>query len=276
MIGRSEGPGTRKSTDRSTPRRTSDLSLDALVPEAANLVVISPHLDDAVLSCGDLLRRRPGAVVITAFAGRPDQYPELTSWDARAGFEAGADVVGARREEDRAALAVLGARPHWLGFPDPQYGTKPERRELADALAAALDELEPEILVLPLGMFHDDHRLTADAALDALRHRPDLTLLAYADAIYRRVPDLVEERLAALRAAGLDLQALAVPQRPAGPEKRRAVACYRSQVRALERSWDGGASDAFEPEQFWLLTEAASGAESSARRGTGRGHDGGA
>jgi LmbE family N-acetylglucosaminyl deacetylase len=247
-------------------------SLADLVTATATLTVISPHLDDAVLSCGDLLAQRPGAVVVTAFAGIPDRYPELTSWDARAGFEDGADVVGARREEDRAALAVLGARPSWLPFPDPQYGPKPERRELAEALGAAVDELSPELVLLPLGLFHDDHILTGDAVLDALRTRPGLRAIAYADAIYRRVPDLVDRRLAALRAAGLDLQALAALDAPASPEKHRAVACYRSQVRALERSWDGGVSDAFEPEQYWLVTAPAATAGSTRRSGGRSGH----
>ena len=76
---------------------------------------------------------------MTAFAGRPARYPDdATSWDARADFEAGDDVVAARRREDEAALAALAARPTWLDFPDPQYGAKPTRSELADALGAAL------------------------------------------------------------------------------------------------------------------------------------------
>lgn len=35
------------------------------------LLVVSPHLDDAVLSCGCWLASRPGAAVVTVFAGRP-------------------------------------------------------------------------------------------------------------------------------------------------------------------------------------------------------------
>jgi hypothetical protein len=49
----------------------------------SQLVVISPRLDDRVLSCGELLATRPGAVRITAFAGRPSTYPPLTTRDER-------------------------------------------------------------------------------------------------------------------------------------------------------------------------------------------------
>src|SRR5204862_178120 len=107
-------------------------SLAALVPVDARLVVISPHLDDAVLGCGDLLRERPGAVVVTAFAGRPSVYPDLTSWDARAGFEPGADVVGARRHEDEAARRGL------LPLPGPGAGAVVGGRRLGCLRARAV------------------------------------------------------------------------------------------------------------------------------------------
>ena len=215
--------------------------------------MISPHLDDGVLSCGDLLAAHPGAVMVTIFAGQPPDYPPLTSWDERGGFEEGADVVAVRREEDRQALTVLGARPVWLPFPDPQYGSRPNTREVAHALVDALDEILPDAVAMPLGIFHDDHILTGDAAIDALGRRPSWTWLVYADAIYRRVPDLVDRRLQQLSGLRLTMRELDVRGVRAADQKRRAVACYASQVRALERSWDGGASDAFEPERYWQI-----------------------
>jgi LmbE family N-acetylglucosaminyl deacetylase len=227
------------------------------LPSISRLVVISPHLDDGVLSCGDLLAAHPGAVVITAFAGRPAVYPPLTSWDERGGFEDGADVVAARRSEDEQALAVLGARPCWLPFPDPQYGARPSRRDVAEALSAALDTMSPETVAMPLGIFHDDHILASDAAIeaafDARRRQAAPTWLVYADAIYRPLPDLVDRRLQELGERGLSLREVDVRFGAASDLKRRAAACYRSQVRALERSWESGVSDALEPERYWQV-----------------------
>ncbi|MGE3908913.1 MAG: PIG-L deacetylase family protein [Chloroflexota bacterium] len=247
-----------------------DPALTSLVGPTASLVVISPHLDDAVLSCGDLLRDHPGAVVVTAFAGRPMAYPPRTSWDERAGFEPGADVVAARRAEDGRALAELGASPRWLDFPDPQYGLRPHRRELTDALKATLDDLSPDVVVAPLGIFHDDHALTGDAALDVLGQQTSACWLVYADAIYRNLPDLVNDRLRQLSEAGLTLREVNASADPASDRKRRAVACYSSQVQALERSWKGGVSDAFAPERYWQIvapTVAASAPPGEKRRG---------
>jgi len=237
-----------------TDARDTGLSLRALVPTTSTVAVISPHLDDGVLSCGDLLMERPGSVVLTAFAGRPLVYPPLTSWDQRAGFASGADVVTARRQEDERALTMLGARPRWLDFPDPQYGSKPTRRDLADALAETLGEAAADVVVMPLGLFHDDHVLTSDAALDVLRDRPSLVWLLYADAIYRPLPDLRDRRLQTILGSGFLLHDVRAEGSVASGQKRRAVACYASQVRALSRSWDGGIADAFEPEYYWHVT----------------------
>jgi LmbE family N-acetylglucosaminyl deacetylase len=243
----------------SHPGRSAQSDPEGLprLPTSSRLVVISPHLDDGVLGCGDLLAENPGGVMVTVFAGQPPRYPPLTSWDERGGFEEGADVVAVRREEDRRALTALGARPVWLPFPDPQYGSRPNTREVADALIAALDEIVPDAVAMPLGIFHDDHILAGDAAIDALGRRPSWAWLVYADAIYRRVPDLVDRRLQQIGGLGLTLRELAVAGVRSADLKRRAVACYESQVRALERSWDGGASDAFEPERYWQIVHAA-------------------
>ena len=62
----------------------------------------------------------------------------------RAGFGPGDDVVGERRREDAAALAVLGAVPRWLDFPDPQYGERPARAVLRHVPITADGRLDME------------------------------------------------------------------------------------------------------------------------------------
>ena len=174
--------------------------------------------------------------------------------------------MAARRAEDRAALAHLGARPCWLEFPDTQYGEMPPLDALADALDGTLGQVAADVVAIPLGQFHGDHRLTSAAALWVLSGRGDLTWLAYADAIYRRVPDLLDNRLRELRASGVDI-AEAGLSGPASAAKRRAIECYGSQLRALAATWDGGHTDAFEPERYWRL---GIGAASLAAPGRGR------
>lgn len=228
------------------------------MPAGRRLAVISPHLDDAVLGCAELIAANPGATVVTVFAGRPPGNPELTSWDARAGFAAGDDVAAARRDEDRAALRELGAHPVWLDFPDTQYGETPTVEAVAKALDGALDQIRPDAVAIPLGLFHSDHRLTSDAAVWVMQSRPGSRWLAYADAIYRRVPELLDERLGSLAERGVEPVSAGQSGGPASELKRRAAACYTSQLRALAVSWDGGHADAFEPEDYWTLAVGAS------------------
>ena len=70
------------------------------------VVVVSPHLDDAVLSLGGAISRasRAGAhvTVLTVLAGDSDSSEPAGSWDRRAGFETEADATRGRREIGRA------------------------------------------------------------------------------------------------------------------------------------------------------------------------------
>jgi LmbE family N-acetylglucosaminyl deacetylase len=216
----------------------------------SRLVVVSPHLDDAVLGCSALLAAHPGARVVTVFAGRPPRGAPLAPWDAAAGFDAGDDVIGVRRAEDHAALRTFGAEPCWLDFLDAQYGVPAETAALTAALGAAIGA-GTAIVGVPLGLFHSDHALAHAAALALRPRHPEWRWLAYEEPMYRRVPGALERRRRALREAGLVCEALepvAVP-----PAKARALRCYASQLRALETPGRPGYADALAPERYWAL-----------------------
>ncbi|HEY7521910.1 MAG TPA: PIG-L family deacetylase [Methylomirabilota bacterium] len=215
------------------------------------MVVVSPHLDDAVLGCSAVLAAHPGAVVVTVFAGRPAPASRLPPWDAAAGFRAGDDVVGARRDEDRAALRLLRAVPVWLPFLDAQYEHSPGVDAVVAALEAALTALRTSAVCVPLGLFHSDHVLTHAAALHVLRRHPTWRWLAYEEPMYRRVPGAVVERLASLATAGI--RAIACGSLSPPPLKREAMECYASQLRALASSGRPGITDALAPERYWTL-----------------------
>lgn len=216
------------------------------------LVVLSPHLDDAVFSAGGWLARRPGSVVVTAFAGGPPPGAPVSAWDAACGFEPGDDVMAARRQEDRAALAMLGARPVWLPFRDRQYGSPPALPDLVAALAGVLAALPSGTVLFPLGLFHSDHHLLHEAGLALRRAHPERDWLAYEDVPYRTLPGLVNERCQRLRALGLR-PARATAAAPPPAVKRHAVACYRSQLRGLATAGRLGHGDTEAPEGCWRL-----------------------
>jgi LmbE family N-acetylglucosaminyl deacetylase len=205
-----------------------------------------------VFGCGDLLAAHAGSVVVTVFAGSPAPSGALTPWDAAAGFEPDDDVMAARRAEDCAALADLGAGALWLPFRDAQYGASPSVTQIADALEAVMDVVEPATVLGPLGLFHGDHHLAHEACLEIRRRRLATAWFLYEDAIYRTLDGLVPERLARLRAAGVGAT-VAARGRRASARKRRAVARYRSQLRALAAPGRPGVDDVFAPERLWRL-----------------------
>jgi LmbE family N-acetylglucosaminyl deacetylase len=229
------------------------LKASATMPD---LLVISPHLDDAVLGCGRWLAAHPGATVLTVFAGAPPHADRCrTEWDRRCGFADAAQATALRRAEDTAALDRLRAEPLWLDFLDSQYGDTPGTRALADALLACFRHLSPRQLLLPLGLFHSDHGLCHDAVLQAaslLPTPPDL--VAYEDAGYRAMPGLLQRRLCTLHQAGIEATPADDDPCTAGGDcadaKRAAVQAYASQWRALGA---GMARDVERPERRWLL-----------------------
>jgi LmbE family N-acetylglucosaminyl deacetylase len=222
-----------------------------MAPGAAHWLFISPHLDDAVFSCGVTIASAPRATVATLFAGRPPSGAPLTRWDGDCGFRAGEDVVGARREEDRSALAALGARAVWLDLLDDQYGASPTAPELLEAVHGLVEREAPDAVFFPLGLFHADHVRASDAAL-ALVGSDARRWYAYEDALYRRIEAATEGRRSELRRRGFTLRRhIFIVENDAGRRKRDAVECYRSQLTAL--ALRDGHDDAFAAEACWRV-----------------------
>ena len=231
--------------------------------ELARVVVLSPHSDDAVLSCGQFLSAHPGATVITVFCGFPAAYPDPpNAWSQLSGFGPGDDIVARRREEDRQALALLGATPvHLDGFPEADLQPEEPRAtptDVADALEPVVRDLDPTVVVLPLGLANPEHVTLHDAAL-LLRERleaPGATRswLAYQDIAYHHIPGILAWRVSKLFHAGLWPTPVALTVAPEQHRKLEALAAYPSQVRALEADWRlQRRLDAPTPEQYWRL-----------------------
>jgi len=217
-----------------------------------DLLVVSPHLDDAVFGCGDLIARNEGAVVATVFAAGPAGWTNVTEWDRAAGFESGQEAVAARREEDSCALGVLGAKAVWLPFWDGQYGRSAHPSEIAVDLGHLIRDIRPRTVCIPFGLWHSDHCLVFEACRMLIPNFPDVVWMAYEDAIYRRLGDSgLERRRAELAARGQLTEICG--NGPASTRKREAIACYRSQLAALSAPGRPGWMDALEPECIWRL-----------------------
>ncbi|MEO7793271.1 MAG: PIG-L family deacetylase [Thermoanaerobaculia bacterium] len=224
---------------------------------------LSPHLDDAVLSCGGQIARaaRDGAGIdiVTIFAGDepgpgdPTASPLVTKifelWQLAPG-----EVMVTRRGEDEEACRVLAARPaHWelqeaIHRRDPADSTvlyptlaqlfgpvAPQEEPLVAGLAQRFSGLsgvrEGTQVVAPLGVGgHVDHRIVRAAAERAF----GASLLYYEEFPY------IVWKMFALRRAGIfgrSWEALRNPlERQDVAARIAAIACYASQVTPLFRT----------------------------------------
>ena len=224
------------------------------------VVVVSPHLDDAVLSAWRVLAGRRGVEVLTCFAGYPPQDAAMGSWEVATGGLQGRAAVAARRHEDRAALALSDSGVTHLDLPDAQY-----RRDDTGVVDNLAELLGPRLrgreeVWLPAGIGgHVDHCATRDAVLaasDASSRR-----MLYADLPYAAQPGWpagltggVRDRLVAAAAprlgmatpiqqwrtalatvpvVALDDVRLTLLTAAERRDKWAAVQCYGSQLEAL-------------------------------------------
>jgi LmbE family N-acetylglucosaminyl deacetylase len=163
-------------------KRTSHITGAVEHADSAPTVVLSPHLDDAVLSTWSVVGGAGGVDIVNVFAGVPDDGPP-PRWDRLAGATSRRAHMEARLDEDRAALALAGRSAVYLPFLDRHYRTAaPEPDQVADAIGAAVGAAS--LVYAPAGIGgHEDHVLVRDVALEIGR-RAGLPVRLYAELPY--------------------------------------------------------------------------------------------
>ncbi len=225
---------------------------------------VSPHLDDAVLSCGGALSvlasHDERSVVLSVFAGRPPRKPSLL---AREHHETCGLVTHSnwiRRWEDIAACTSLGcAFSHWE-YPDALYRYDDKGRlrcqsredlfcpadgrdealvgHLTARLADVIGKWRPRAVFGPSSSgSHVDHHVVAMALIAAVSRlspgaRP--TLLLYEDMPYALSP---AHRHSPPPVAGDASPVIITLAEEDWRHKMAAISAYESQLRML---WDDG------------------------------------
>jgi LmbE family N-acetylglucosaminyl deacetylase len=211
-------------------------------PLPDRLVVVSPHLDDAILSLGAAIARATGSGrsvrVLTVFAGDPESAAPAGGWDRRGGFATEGEATRARRNEDQDACNVVGAEPVWLSFSESDYaGPRSE-----EAVRAAVAEVvaDDEAALLPgFPLTNADHAWLAGAILRTPLPCPRVGL--YAEQPYRYRARKDARRLRApevLSATTASRWIRPAAGRSARRTKRHAILAYRSQMPLLGLSRD--------------------------------------
>jgi len=224
-------------------------------PTIKQHIFLSPHLDDAALSCGGSIhtqcQRGQAVQVITVFAGSPTEAsPSDYAEELRRRWGGATDPVAERRREDRLAMAHLGASfKHWelcdcVYRLDPAtnralYATEesifgavhPLERawhiELAERLAEEMPVTAARFYA-PLSVGHHvDHQIVHRAARRLFEQ--GFPVLFYEDFPYAGDQQAVEQALTQCGAGAWQMRVvhLCIADLDA---KCRSIAAYRSQI----------------------------------------------
>jgi LmbE family N-acetylglucosaminyl deacetylase len=145
---------------------------------AAPPLVLSPHMDDAVLSCWSVLTAEGPVNVVNVFTGLPRDGPP-GDWDRICGAREAPLHVRDRLIEDVAALAHAGREAVYLPFVEEQYRDRlatPSARRIDRELALRLPEAGR--VLAPLAAYHADHQVARAYALALMRAGFPVTLYA--------------------------------------------------------------------------------------------------
>jgi LmbE family N-acetylglucosaminyl deacetylase len=222
-------------------------------------IYLSPHLDDAVFSCGGMIHQQTQAgervIVVTICAGGPPVGPfSEFAQSLHERWQTPLEAVAVRRAEDLAALSGLGAEGIHLSTPDCIYRVQAASgahlyaseealfgevhlselnliRRMADETARLLRTFPRPHLYAPLGLGHHvDHQLTRQAAEVAGRVHAYFEDYPYVERTREETRAALESKLA------LELIYLT----PADLEaKVQAIAAYASQLSSF---WEDGAA----------------------------------
>jgi LmbE family N-acetylglucosaminyl deacetylase len=206
-------------------------------------LVLSPHYDDAVLSCGGMIKLKGKETsVITVFAGR---YDGLTAWDKTCGLNAIQNPPEIRRAEDKNALLSLGCGSY--GYLDyfeedaiplikdaeilKKYGSE---ADLKEDLYAVINKSGAENIYFPLGIKNKDHIRIRNAALILIKNNRlgDKRCFFYEDFPYTADKNEYSKALEEIR-ENFILEQSAMNIKPVLKDKISAILKYKTQIKSI-------------------------------------------
>jgi LmbE family N-acetylglucosaminyl deacetylase len=215
-------------------------------------IFLSPHLDDAILSCGGLiarLTRNRRVEIWTLFCGAPrfGPFSDLASWMHQvSGGQTGSRLARIRRREDNAAAQFLGAKCVHFHYHDAVYRRSASKKflysdnrqnswsphddwlvaDISGRLSQCLHDGDRLLFPLAVGK-HVDHMITR-AAAETLSFRNSAS---YPDVPYaQRFPIELVAATAGSRIIEYTVDDSCITKWV------QAVALYSSQIRMLEEA----------------------------------------
>lgn len=185
-------------------------------------------------------------------AGAPKIYPD-DEWNSRTtGRSYAPDAIQVRKDEDTAAMRMLGADPRWLDLWDRSYmnGKSHDEYSIVRELRPVLITDRAKAIVAPIGIRHSDHVAVSNACL-RVSGELQTELYYYADMPYAvEYPEAFERRIDELSNRGLEIEWLdqIVPR---SDIKKRVFSLYKSQYKAMRRGYATFKESMTAAEQYW-------------------------
>jgi LmbE family N-acetylglucosaminyl deacetylase len=256
-------PGARDLLRRWHEAEILELVEPVTPPRKPAIVVIEPHMDDAMLSAGGRLLNRSGRSHITVLSVvKRSIFTSYLKTDRP--FLNCEAITDLRKKESELACRLIGAEHTCLGWDDSPLRVLPadrwnaetaelckrelylftnylpnprEVRVLAEQLARKLRTLAPDELWIPMGLGnHVDHRMTRNACLLMLseaRSQFENTMVSmYEDLPYAGTPGHRRQIEQALKAAGNRVSGETEEITDVFEKKARAVSVYASQFKS--------------------------------------------
>lgn len=243
---------------------------------------LSPHFDDAILSCGGLIHHlaQQGADVqiLTVMGGDiPQPLPDTPIVrDLHQRWDMGYDPIAARRKEERCAANVVGATTRYLKIPDCIYRVDESGAACYPTEDSLWDKIHPDdraikwllsgnwqapvidhITYIPLGVGgHVDHLLVRQWSMQTNR-RLGQKFKFYAEYPYTRDKSAMDK---ALRRFDVRLKSIPHPLTEDDMNaKIEAIRCYESQISTFWQDADAMSAAVrehfAEGESIWMMDE---------------------
>ncbi len=151
----------------------------------SKLVVVSPHLDDAVFSSWHAIGK--DTTLLTVFAGKPPEGT-LAWWDRLCGATDSRLMIEDRIKENEKAAGKIAGKTLYLEFLDAQYrDSPPDYSQIADEIIKQTKPTDRYLFNLASSPWcHQDHILTRQAGVELLNR--GFKVGFYADIPYMNLP----------------------------------------------------------------------------------------
>lgn len=223
--------------------------------KSPDIIILSPHFDDAILSLGGLISSQKNpALVATFFAGQPEKTLG-EYWDKLSGFQNSDEALSRRTKENQKALAELGSRGENFPYLDFQYRAalnKTDEESLKKSIERDIEGVISRYGGKKISIYgpaefgpiitHPDHKILHDAFVATASEKinqKNLRFFFYEDfpyaERYRQNQNLSLKELLSNANPGLTIMERHFNLEPAALSKKEAaISKYASQVEAFK------------------------------------------